>query len=126
MSLVPNPYFKTAKRCQLHSISFDYTVDACQVTGCKEELVVVMGVADSDWREKVAVANKEEREAAMAGTDETSEVDKVIAWRLEQLLPHYDEDATLRLAERPDVDLGTAVALRVAGCSVETALLILL
>ena len=56
-----------------------------------------------------------------------AEVERVRGWRLEELLrAGYNHRAALEVAERTDVDLHVAVELLRAGCSISTALRILL
>jgi hypothetical protein len=58
---------------------------------------------------------------------ETTELDQVEAWRMEELRrAGYPGDAALQLAGRFDVDLHRAILLLQQGCSPEVALQILL
>ena len=65
--------------------------------------------------------------AAEAGLREDTELERIEAWRAEELRrAGYDRKAASRLAPRTDVDLHTAVNLLRDGCSQELALKILL
>ena len=56
-----------------------------------------------------------------------SEDERVVAWRIENLLRvGYDDSAAIYLAESREVDLHLACGLLEGGCPVETALRILL
>lgn len=56
-----------------------------------------------------------------------AEAERVRGWRLEELLrAGYNHRAALELAERMDVDLHVAASMVRSGCSVSTALRILL
>ena len=60
-------------------------------------------------------------------TEESTHETRVLGWRLEELeRAGYDRAAAWDVAERMEIDLHRAVALRRAGCPPETALRILL
>jgi hypothetical protein len=62
-----------------------------------------------------------------AETQERTELDRVEAWRQEELeRAGYPVAAARELAQRHDIDLHTAVGLLARGCSPEVALQILL
>jgi hypothetical protein len=64
---------------------------------------------------------------AAAETQERTELDRVEAWRQEELeRAGYGVAAALELAQRHDIDLHFAVALLRRGCAQEVALQILL
>jgi len=65
--------------------------------------------------------------AAEAGVQQETEIERIEAWRAEELQrAGYDVAAAEKLAVRHDVDLHTAAALLQRGCSQELALEILL
>ena len=60
-------------------------------------------------------------------TNTTTEAERVLSWRLEELQRGgFDRATAWELAERMDVDLHLAVSLARGGCPAETALKILL
>lgn len=62
-----------------------------------------------------------------AQTPRLTEADRILLWRAERLeQAGYDDEATLQLALRADVDLHLAVDLLGRGCPAKTALRILL
>jgi hypothetical protein len=65
--------------------------------------------------------------AAEAGLAEDTELERIEAWRAEELRrAGYDRSVAAELAARPDVDLHVAVDLLRRGCAQELALSILL
>ena len=65
--------------------------------------------------------------AELTTSPREAEAERVRGWRLEELLrAGYNHRAAEEVAERTDVDLHQAVGIVRAGCSVSTALRILL